>query len=151
MTPQILSNIQSSAQNPTDLDGYEDLKPEDKEKVNKAWEEGKVAEADIPESAKKLQGDDEKADDDTTTKGKKASAQKAAAPDGEDRPKRARSSKKVGSICSSLPSWMLMTCCRKKPAEEEAERKFRGKACIVPYFQSRRYGLNLSSAGGCGG
>ena len=42
-----------------DLDGYDDLKPEDQEKVNKAWEEGHVAEEDIPETAKKPEGDEE--------------------------------------------------------------------------------------------
>jgi hypothetical protein len=66
MTPEILSNVKSAAGNPSDLDGYDDLKPEDKEKVNKAWEEGKVAEEDIPESAKKPQSDDEEAYDSDT-------------------------------------------------------------------------------------
>jgi hypothetical protein len=102
VTPKFLSNVKSSAENPSDLDGYDSLEPEDKEKVNKAWEEGKVAEEDIPESAKKPQGDDEEADDDKKTKGKKAGAKKAAAPDGEDKPKRARSSKKVGSVFISV-------------------------------------------------
>jgi hypothetical protein len=102
VTPKFLSNVKSSSENPSDLDGYDDLKPEDKEKVNKAWEEGKVAEEDIPESAKKPQGDDEEADDDKKTKGKKAGAKKPAAPDGEDKPKRARSSKKVERMIVSV-------------------------------------------------
>jgi hypothetical protein len=97
VTPKILSNVKASAENPSDLDGYDDLKPEDKAKVDKAWEEGKVAPEDIPESAKKPQGEEEEeGDDDAKPKGKKAAGtRKAAAADGEEKPKRARSSKKV--------------------------------------------------------
>jgi hypothetical protein len=85
MTPRVLSNVKSSAGNPSDLDGYDDLKPEDKEKVNKAWNGGKVAEEDIPESAKKPQSDDEEADDGKKTNGKRARA-KRAAKDGDTHP-----------------------------------------------------------------
>jgi hypothetical protein len=85
MTPKVLSNVKSSAGNPSDLDGYVNLKPEDKEKVNKAWKEGKVAEEDIPESAKKPQSDEEEADDGKKTKGKRARA-KRAAQDGDTHP-----------------------------------------------------------------
>jgi hypothetical protein len=73
VTPKVLSNVKSSAQNPSDLDGYDDLKPEDKEKVNKAWEEGKIAEEDITESAKEPKGDG-----DGKTKGKRARANRVA-------------------------------------------------------------------------
>ena len=85
MTPKFLSNVKSSAGNPSDLDGYDDLKFEDKEKVKKAWKEGKVAEENIPESAKKPQRDDEEADDGKKTKGKRA-REKRAAEDGDTHP-----------------------------------------------------------------
>ena len=45
--------MKKSFSDASELDGYEDLKPEDQEKVNKAWEEGHVADEDIPESARK--------------------------------------------------------------------------------------------------
>ena len=45
-----------------DLDGFEDLKDEDQEKIRKAWEDGKVDPADIPESAKKPEEDEDEDD-----------------------------------------------------------------------------------------
>lgn len=42
----------------SELDGYEDLRPEDQKKIDKAWEDGHVADEDIPESAKKPAGED---------------------------------------------------------------------------------------------
>ena len=58
-TPKIIANMRKQFESAADLDGYDDLKPEDQEKVNKAWEEGHVAEEDIPETAKKPEGDEE--------------------------------------------------------------------------------------------
>ncbi|KAF6757670.1 hypothetical protein DFP72DRAFT_808558, partial [Ephemerocybe angulata] len=49
-TPKILSNIKEAHPEPTDLDGYEDLTDEDKAKIVKAWQEGHVDPADIPET-----------------------------------------------------------------------------------------------------
>lgn len=60
-----------------ELDGYEDLKEEDQERINKAWEEGKVADEDIPESARKPK-DDEDGEGEEKPKKKKAPAKKAA-------------------------------------------------------------------------
>lgn len=40
VTPAILRNIKDKLNGPDDIDGYEDLRPEDQEKVQKAWEEG---------------------------------------------------------------------------------------------------------------
>jgi NADH:ubiquinone oxidoreductase subunit len=110
VTPKILSNIKNSAENPSDLDGYEELNPEDKEKVNKAWEEGKVAPEDIPESAKKPQGDDEEGDEE-----KKSKSKKDAAAAGEDKPKRARSSKKVGTSKLKAVLWLSSFAFDRKP------------------------------------
>jgi hypothetical protein len=78
--------------NASDLDGYDDLTAEDKEKVSTAWETGQVAPEDIPESAKKPQGEEEEEEGQTKPKAKKA---KKAAAEGEDKPKRARTTKKV--------------------------------------------------------
>jgi hypothetical protein len=45
----------------SDLDGFDDLKEEDQDRVEAAWETGKVAPEDVPESAKKpaVSGDEE--------------------------------------------------------------------------------------------
>ena len=43
----------SSMSEASELDGYEDLRPEDQKKVSAAFAAGKVADEDIPESAEK--------------------------------------------------------------------------------------------------
>jgi hypothetical protein len=73
----------------SDLDGYDDLSSEDKERVDKAWEDGHVADEDIPESAKKPVGED---GDEEKPKRKKAAAKKTDEEGGE-KPKRARATK----------------------------------------------------------
>lgn len=57
-----------------DLDGFEDLKEDDQEKIRTAWEAGKVADEDIPESAQKAdgEGDEEEEDGASKKKAKKA-------------------------------------------------------------------------------
>jgi len=72
----------------SELDGYDDLKAEDKDKLSKAWEDGHVADEDIPESAKKPVGEDGEVE--------KPQRKKAAAKtDGEggEKPKKARATK----------------------------------------------------------
>lgn len=59
----------------SDLDGYEELRAEDQAKVDKAWEDGAVADEDIPDSARKPA--DEDADEEAKPK-KKAPAKKKA-------------------------------------------------------------------------
>ena len=84
----------------SELDGYEDLRPEDQAKVIKAWQDGHVAEEDIPESARKP------ADEEDAEKPKKKRApakKKAAESDGEavERPKRKAGVAKVRSLLSN--------------------------------------------------
>jgi hypothetical protein len=88
-------------ENGSDLDGYEDLKPEDQAKIDKAWEVGHVAEEDIPESARKPAEDD---DGEEKPKKKTASRKKKNADADEDgdkpKPKRApRKKAKVVNVC----------------------------------------------------
>lgn len=64
--------MKNSFEQASELDGYEDLKPEDQEKVDKAWEDGHVADEDIPDSARKPAGDEEEVE-----KKKKAPKRKA--------------------------------------------------------------------------
>ena len=56
--------MQDMYSKPSDLDGYNDLKPEDQSKIQKALEEGHVAEEDIPESAKKGEAGGEEEEED---------------------------------------------------------------------------------------
>lgn len=55
----------------SELDGYEDLKPEDQAKVDKAWEDGEVADEDIPPSARKEKNDDSTEEKAPKKRGKK--------------------------------------------------------------------------------
>jgi hypothetical protein len=86
----------------SELDGYEELQPDDQERVKKAYEDGHVAPEDVPESAKKPAGEDGDAEEDEDQPKKKSRAtkkkddgeEKAKKDDGE-KPKRARATKKV--------------------------------------------------------
>ncbi|KAF8576444.1 zf-PARP-domain-containing protein [Ramaria rubella] len=59
VTESIIANFKKSFDNADELDGFEELKAVDKERVRTAWTEGKVADEDIPESAKKGSGGEE--------------------------------------------------------------------------------------------
>jgi len=56
-TPKVINNLKASFEDPTELDGYEDLNAEDQAKIRTAYEEGHVADEDIPDTARK-EGDD---------------------------------------------------------------------------------------------
>jgi hypothetical protein len=60
----------------SELDGFDDLREEDQERLTAAWEAGKVAPEDVPESAKKpgASGGDE--DEEEKPKRKKAAPKK---------------------------------------------------------------------------
>ncbi|KAH8102246.1 zf-PARP-domain-containing protein [Cristinia sonorae] len=73
-TSKIFDNMKKTLSEADELDGFEDLKPADQEKVRKAWEDGHVADEDAPAGAKKA-GDDA-SDDEKPKKGKKAAAEK---------------------------------------------------------------------------
>ena len=57
--------MKKSLDEPSELDGYDELKPEDQAKIIKAWQEGKVDSADIPETARKpaAAGDENEGDE----------------------------------------------------------------------------------------
>jgi hypothetical protein len=40
VTPAVFSHLQDDAPNPDDVDGFEDLRPEDQERIRKAYEDG---------------------------------------------------------------------------------------------------------------
>ncbi|TFK41503.1 poly polymerase and DNA-ligase Zn-finger region-domain-containing protein [Crucibulum laeve] len=101
-TPKIFENMKKSFEDPSELDGYDDLKPEDQAKVKESWQQGHVAEGDIPASAKKDDGaaEGEEEEEKPKKKAKKTAAKKADESEGEsaaEKPKKARASKaKVG-------------------------------------------------------
>lgn len=72
-TNKIISNFKKSFDNASELDGYDELKPEDQERIDKAWEDGAVADEDIPETARKPPKDDDD-DEDAAEKPKKKRA-----------------------------------------------------------------------------
>jgi hypothetical protein len=52
VTSRIIEGSKQDETKPEELDGFEELREEDQARIVKAYEEGKVAEEDIPESAK---------------------------------------------------------------------------------------------------
>lgn len=75
-TTKIIENMKKSFDSAADLDGYEDLKPVDQARVDKAWEDGEVADEDIPETARKPEKDGE--EEEGKAKTKKAPPKKKA-------------------------------------------------------------------------
>jgi len=85
----------------SELDGYEDLRPEDQKKVSAAFAAGKVADEDIPESAKKPGGagaGEEEDEEEEKPKKKKAPAKKEKEKDADAEAKPKRSRAKVDSF-----------------------------------------------------
>lgn len=79
MTTKILSNMKNSFDEADELDGFEDLNDDDQEKIRKAWADGKVADEDVPDSARKADGEDNDEEDDEKPKAKKGGKKKADA------------------------------------------------------------------------
>ncbi|KAK0192287.1 hypothetical protein F5146DRAFT_497082 [Armillaria mellea] len=86
VTKKVLSNVKEQFEKASEVDGYEDMKPEDQAKVDKAWEDGQVADEDIPETARKAEGEPEEEEEE---KPKKARGKKKAE-DGEEKTKKPR-------------------------------------------------------------
>lgn len=78
VTPKILENVQKSLSDPGELDGFEELNEVDKAKIIKAWQDGHVADEDIPDTARKPEGEEEEKPK------KRAPAKKAAKKKDED-------------------------------------------------------------------
>jgi len=91
-TAAIITNFKKSFSQADELDGFDELQPADQDKIRKAWEDGNVADEDIPETARKAQGDDG-ADEEAKPKKKRAPAKKSDDVEAA-KPKKARTSKK---------------------------------------------------------
>jgi len=88
-----------------ELDGFDDLQPEDQDKIRKAWDDGHVADEDVPETARKPDAVED-ANEEVKPKKKRAPAKK----DGEGdvpKPKKARASKKASCYCLTFRLGML--------------------------------------------
>ena len=93
----MIENMKKQFSESSELDGYEDLKPEDKERVDKAWEAGEVADEDIPDTARKPEGEGD-ADEQEAKPKKRARKPKDEAEGNAEKPKKARASKK--KVCT---------------------------------------------------
>jgi hypothetical protein len=82
--------MKSQFESADDLDGFELLKEEDQERVRKAWEDGKVADEDIPATAIKPTGDEAEGDEEKPKKRAPAKAKKDASGEDGEKPKRKR-------------------------------------------------------------
>jgi hypothetical protein len=80
---------------PSDLDGYEELREEDQAKIIKAWQEGHVDPADVPESAKKEEVEGEEKPKKKAAPRKKKADDEADGEAAEEKPKRSRAKAKV--------------------------------------------------------
>lgn len=74
VTPKIISNMKNSFNEADELDGFDDLSEEDQDRIKKAWEDGHVAAEDVPETAKKADGEDDEDEDKPKKKGGKKKA-----------------------------------------------------------------------------
>jgi hypothetical protein len=90
VSSRVLANIKKFFPDPADLDGYEDLKPEDQQKIKTAYEAGHVAEEDIPETAKKPAGEGDEDEEEEKPKKKGGRKRKADDEEGgeEEKPKK---------------------------------------------------------------
>ncbi|PFH47702.1 hypothetical protein AMATHDRAFT_151459 [Amanita thiersii Skay4041] len=79
VTPKIIEKMKSQFNDPSELDGYDELRPEDQERISTAFEEGHVAEEDIPETAKKEGAGEDVSEEEGEDKPKKKTAPKKAA------------------------------------------------------------------------
>ena len=105
VTTRIINNMKNSFNEADELDGFDDLKDEDQKRVSKAWEEGHVDPEDVPETAKKGDGEEEE-DEDKPKRGKKKAEDNGKGVFKFEYASSARSKCKGGS-----PSWCSVESC----------------------------------------
>ncbi|KAG2353646.1 poly polymerase and DNA-ligase Zn-finger region-domain-containing protein [Suillus spraguei] len=97
-TAKIISNMKSQFESADELDGFDDLKDEDKERLRKAWEEGKLKmRREAQEEGTSKSQEDASGEDGEKPKRKRAPAKAKKAEDegdedAEDKPKKASAS-----------------------------------------------------------
>lgn len=107
VTPKVISNMKEIFENAEDLDGFDDLNDEDQEKLRKAWEDGKVDPADVPESAKKPEGEEDDEEEEEEGEKKKKAPKKAAKKDKEEDAKGNFKLEYAGNGRSKCKGWCL--------------------------------------------
>jgi len=90
--------MKSQFESADELDGFDELKDEDKERIRKAWEDGKVADEDIPETARKAAGDEAEDEEDKPKKRAPARSKKDASGEDGEKPKRKRAPAKAKKV-----------------------------------------------------
>merc|ERR1711939_785462 len=121
VTSRQLANMSKVFNSASELDGYEDLRPEDQAKIDKAFEDGHVDPDDVPESAKKPE-DDEAAEgegDESPAKRKKPAAKKSKKAKEEEGAPDEAEEKKAAPKKRAAPA--------KKAKKEEAESEEEAK------------------------
>ncbi|KAL0570603.1 hypothetical protein V5O48_011351 [Marasmius crinis-equi] len=91
VTKKQIENMKTQFSEASELDGFEELNSEDQERVKQAYENGHVADEDIPDSARKPEGDGDEEDDEKPKK--KGRATKKKDDDDEEKPKKATKAK----------------------------------------------------------
>ena len=78
VTERIIENMKKSFDSASELDVFDELPEEEQAKVEKAWEDGRIADEDIPDSARKPEDEDAIGDEGLEDeKKKKTSAKKS--------------------------------------------------------------------------
>ncbi|KAF9788554.1 hypothetical protein BJ322DRAFT_643949 [Thelephora terrestris] len=143
VTPKIIENVKKSFEDPQELDGFDELNDEDKEKLKVAWDAGHVADEDIPPTAIKAADEEEEEkpkrrapkkrkevedNDEEEEKPRKARGKKPKATEGDDeepapKPKasRARKPKKPVSDAEDVEEEEAEV--EEKPKKKAAPRK----------------------------
>jgi len=124
-TSVVIAKFKDAFDNPDELDGFEELKAVDKERVRKAWEDGKVADEDIPPTAKKTGDAGDAGEDDEKPKKKRAPPKKKArkdeddgdGEDDEEKPKRKKSCLEERTCCEEG------TDCEESTSQKESCQK----------------------------
>jgi hypothetical protein len=88
--------MKESFEDPSELDGFDELPEADQQRVIKAYEDGHVADEDIPETARKPEGEEDEEEEEEKPKKKRASKKKA---DDGDEEKPAKAKKATKKVC----------------------------------------------------
>ncbi|GAA97672.1 uncharacterized protein L969DRAFT_87779 [Mixia osmundae IAM 14324] len=107
VTPKVISNLKTAFEDPAELDGYEDLRPEDQTRIKDAYDQGHIAPEDVnPNSLSRepppAESGEEGADEKPSPKKKTATKRKAKKEEEDDdadgqvveKPKKKRRTKK---------------------------------------------------------
>ncbi|KAI0826411.1 zf-PARP-domain-containing protein [Irpex lacteus] len=105
VTSKIISNMKKSFDEADKLDGFGELREEDQDKIRKAWDAGHVADADIPETARSREPDEDEHTDNRKKQDNKGKAVKRAKDDDkadEPQQKKARKMKVIVHVCCRM-------------------------------------------------